>query len=88
LSFESADVQPVRASVWQVQPGGREEDLRNTAQLLRSLHWNCNQAHLPVKLAYAPQMFEDEEKRLVGGEIVLRGVTAFVGVGGGGGGIA
>jgi len=33
-------------------------------------------------------MFEDEEKRLVGGEIVLRGVTAFVGVGGGGGGIA
>jgi len=33
-------------------------------------------------------MFEDEEKRLVGGEIVLRGVTAFVGVGVGGGGIA
>jgi len=61
LSFESADVQPVRASVWQVQP---------------------------VKLAYAREMFEDEEKRLVWGEIVLRGVTAFVGVGGGGGGIA
>ena len=64
---------------------GVEEGLRNTAQLPTPA---CTQTAIPpVKLASAQlkrEREEDEEKSL-GGEIVLGGVTAFVGVGGGGG---
>lgn len=47
MSFESADVQPGRASVWQVQPV------------------KLASAQLEVEL----EMLEEEEKRLVGGEL-------------------
>ena len=81
MSFESPDVLPGRASVWQVQPGGRGGFTKYCAVADSCLHSNCNPT-CQTCVCSAQERGEDEEKSL-GGEIVLGGVTAFVGVGGG-----
>ena len=70
MSFESADVLPGRASVWQVQPEGRGGFTKYCAVAA------CTETATrpPVKLASAQlevelELLEEEEKRLVGGEL-------------------
>ena len=66
MSFESADVLPGRASVWQVQPGGRGGFTKYCAVAA------CTETAIrpPVKLASAQlerdELMEEEEKSLGG----------------------